>query len=59
MDKTDFNEAVKLCIYNVGAALIYPEGLENSDEYFPFIHITFATPIFGIIDDMFIETSGF
>ena len=40
-DPTTFNSAVRLCIYESGASLQYPDGLEDVENYTPFIHITF------------------
>lgn len=49
------NEQLKICLYEDNATLQYPEqGFGDMNEYISFIHVTYSTSVFGLLDDMFL-----
>lgn len=51
------NDKIDLCCKNFPYAdLKYPKTLKELQDFQDFVHITWTSPVLGIMDDMYIQT---
>jgi hypothetical protein len=49
------NDKIDLCCKNFPyASLKYPKSLKEMQDFQDFVHITWTSPVLGIMDDMYI-----